>query len=166
MKDRFNVLRDTIHSNFRSISIKWILLVAINAAPSLWIALKEGHNPLAMISVILCFILFYARLEWHWRQDQQRFSLHLSILNTGVMLRCLSTPLFMSIDIFTGAIAIQTVESSFQGLSLSKNIPFLSTFLITFLQGTFLSLVLVVLGSLAVAMYRILVYIRLHVRAI
>ena len=160
MKERFNVLRDKIHSSFQGILSKWLLLVAINAAPSLWVALVEGYNLGAMLVAIFCFTIFYARLEWYWRQSNQRFPLLLSILNIGVTLRCLFLVPLLSLDWFSGVLAIQAVESSLQALSLGKSIPFLSTFLITMLQGVLLSLILLLLGSFAVAIYRLVTSIR------
>ncbi|MEM7183975.1 MAG: hypothetical protein AAF518_23945 [Spirochaetota bacterium] len=149
MKDRFNVLQDELHASYQGIFIKWLLLVTINSAPSIWIAFSIGYNLTVMLLVIFCFIIFYARLEWHWRQDQQRFSLHISVLNKGVMLRCLSIALFMGVDIFCGAIAFM-ITMLLLPIGTSQ---FFSTILATLLQGIFLSLVLFGLGSIAVEIH-------------
>jgi hypothetical protein len=135
------------------IFFKWLILVALNATMSFYMAMTSDFGQpdeiIAMLVGVVIFIGIYTYSEISIRAKSNKK--WLNILNIGIFIRTLLViliPLGLYIDVIFGVLTISAVEL------LMKAQGFFPTLIITLLQGGLLSLLVLILGITIEWIYR------------
>ncbi len=136
MNDRFIITSD----NRLHLYLVWLVYVSINAAISLYLAFdlyKASLDRYGIVTGLLSFVILYAELDRLFITSKN-FDFH-KILVVSVVLKA-ATQLLPIIEIGAGICATYLVES------LIGNVPFLSVYLQTMIDGAILSVVVAIIS--------------------
>ena len=123
--------------------LKWTVLVWLNAAVSFFLVVSDNHlvsEIAGMTFAVFTFVGIYACID-QYLLNQQKTELRTQLL-WGVALKAL-TQFAPMIEIATGSVSLQIVTNT-----ITMQIPFVSHFVATMIDGVLLSLFVLLLMML------------------
>jgi hypothetical protein len=126
-----------------SMILKWTVLVWLNAAVSFFLVVSDNHlvsEIAGMTFAVFTFVGIYACID-QYLLNQQKTELRTQLL-WGVALKAL-TQFAPMIEIATGSVSLQIVTNT-----ITMQIPFVSHFVATMIDGVLLSLFVLLLMML------------------